>query len=64
MLDLLSKVSVVKDWVLARWAERTTWDGTVLIAVGVVGLVASPLVKLASWIAIGYGAWTLWKKEK
>ena len=64
MLDLLSKVSVVKDWVLARWAERTTWDGTVLIAVGVVGLVASPLVKLASWVAIGYGAWTLWKKEK
>jgi hypothetical protein len=64
MLDLLSKVSVVKDWVLARWAERTTWDGTVLIAVGVVGLIASPLVKLASWVAIGYGAWTLWKKEK
>ena len=64
MLDLLAKVSVVKDWVLARWAERTSWDGTVLIAVGVVGLLASPLVKLASWVAIGYGAWTLWKKEK
>ena len=64
MLDLLAKVSVVKDWVLARWAERTSWDGTVLIAVGVLGLLASPLVKLASWVAIGYGAWTLWKKEK
>ena len=64
MLDLLAKVSVVKDWVLARWAERTSWDGTVLIAVGVVGLLASPLVKLASWVAIGYGVWTLWKKEK
>ena len=64
MLDLLAKVSVVKEWVMARWAERTSWDGTVLIAVGVVGLLASPLVKLASWVAIGYGAWTLWKKEK
>jgi len=64
MLDLLAKVSVVKDWVLTRWAERTSWDGTILIAVGVVGLLASPLVKLASWVAIGYGAWTLWKKEK
>lgn len=64
MLDLLAKVSVVKDWVLARWAERTSWDGTILIAVGVIGLLASPLVKLASWVAIGYGAWTLWKKEK
>ena len=64
MLDLLAKVSVVKEWVLERWAERTSWDGTVLIAVGVLGLLASPLVKLASWVAIGYGAWTLWKKEK
>ena len=63
MLDLLAKVSVVKEWVLERWAERTSWDGTVLIAVGVLGLLASPLVKLASWVAIGYGAWTLWKKE-
>jgi len=48
---------------MARWAERTSWDGTVLIAVGVLGLLASPLVKLASWVAVGYGAWTLWKKE-
>ena len=64
MLDLLGKVSSVKDWALARWAERTSWDGTILLAVGVVGLLASPLVKLASWVAIGYGAWTLWKKEK
>ena len=64
MLDLLGKVSSVKDWALSRWAERTSWDGTILIAVGVVGLLASPLVKLASWVAIGYGAWTLWKKEK
>lgn len=64
MLDLLAKVSVVKEWVMARWAERTSWDGTVLIAVGVLGLLASPLVKLASWVAVGYGAWTLWKKEK
>jgi len=64
MLDLLAKVSVVKEWVLERWAERTSWDGTVLIAVGVLGLLASPLVKLASWVAVGYGAWTLWKKEK
>ena len=63
MLDLVSKVSFLKDWVMARWAERTSWDGTVLIAVGVLGLLASPLVKLASWVAVGYGAWTLWKKE-
>lgn len=64
MLDLLAKATFVKEWVLERWAERTSWDGTVLIVVGVLGLLASPLVKLASWVAVGYGAWTLWKKEK
>lgn len=63
MLDLVSKVSFLKDWVMARWAERTSWDGTILIAVGVLGLLASPLVKIASWVAVGYGAWTLWKEE-
>ena len=64
MLDLLAKATLVKEWVLERWAERTSWDGTVLIVVGVLGLLASPLAKLTSWVAVGYGAWTLWKKEK
>lgn len=64
MLEIYAKLGMLKTWVQERWAERTSWDGTVLIAVGVVGLIASPLVKLASWVAIGYGAWTLWKKEK
>lgn len=64
MLDLLSKVSAVKDWALARWAERTSWDGAALIAVGVLALIAHPLVNLAAWAAVVYGVWTLWKKEE
>jgi len=59
MLDL----ETLKSWVLARWAERTSWDGAALIAVGVLALIAHPLVHLAAWGAIGYGAWTLWKEE-
>jgi hypothetical protein len=51
-------------WVKDRAEERTSWDGTVLIAVGVVILIAGPLAKLAAWGAIGYGAWTLYKREK
>jgi hypothetical protein len=51
-------------WVKDRVDERTSWDGTVLIAVGVVILIAGPLAKLAAWGAIGYGAWTLYKREK
>ena len=51
------------DFVKARWAERTTWDGTVLIGVGLVALLFSPLIKGVAWGAIIYGAWTLIKGE-
>ena len=51
-------------WLKSRLKERTSWDGAVLIAVGVVILIAGPFAKLAAWAAIGYGAWTLWKREK
>jgi len=51
-------------WVKARADERTSWDGAVLILIGVVVLIAGPFAKLAAWAALGYGAWTLWKKEK
>ena len=52
------------NWVKSRIDERTSWDGAVLIAVGVVILIAGPFAKLGAWGAIGYGAWTLWKREK
>lgn len=57
-------ITLAKLWVQARLKERTTWDGTVLIAGGVAYLVLGPIAEVAAWAAIGYGAWTLWKKEK
>ena len=51
-------------WVKDRLDERTSWDGAVLIAVGVVVLIPGPIAKLAAWGAIGYGSWTLYKREK
>lgn len=56
--------TLAKLWVAERFKERTTWDGTVLIAGGVAYLVLGPLAEIAAWVAIGYGAWTLWKKEQ
>ncbi len=52
------------DWVKARWSERSSWDGTVLIGVGVVALLFSPLIKWVAWAAIIYGAWTLIRPEE
>lgn len=56
-------VTKVKEWIIARWSERTTWDGTLLIVGGVSYLVLSPLADYVAYASIGYGAWTLWKKE-
>ena len=29
-------LNLAKDWIMARWAERTSWDGGMLIALGVI----------------------------
>ena len=50
-------------WVQNRVAERTSWDGAALIALGVVILIAGPFAKIGAYAAIAYGAWTIWKKE-
>ena len=52
------------DWLKKILKERTSLDGTVLIAVGVVCVLFAPLVKWAAYAAIAYGAWTLLMKEK
>ena len=52
-----------KAWLLARWAERTSWDGAALVAVGLVVLFLGPFAKWAAWAAVVWGAWTMWTKE-
>lgn len=59
-MDMVNKV---KGWVNNRLAERTSWDGAVLIGAGVTFLIFKPIAPLIAYAAIGYGAWTLWKKE-
>ena len=56
-------IDTIKEWVSERFEERTSWDGAMLIAIGVIVLIAGPFAKLAAYIAIGYGAWTIWKSE-
>ena len=56
-------IDTIKEWVSERFEERTSWDGAMLIAIGVVVLIAGPFAKLAAYAAIAYGAWTLFKSE-
>tara|TARA_Y200000002_G_scaffold308946_1_gene265310 strand:+ start:666 stop:830 length:165 start_codon:yes stop_codon:yes gene_type:complete len=54
---------MIKKWIDDRKKERTSWDGAVLIIMGLLVLFLSPLAKIAAGIAIAYGAWTIWKSE-
>ena len=49
-------------WIKDRLKERTSWDGAMLIAVGMVGLMM-PL-DLVSYAAIVWGVVTLLKSEQ
>jgi len=53
----------MKNWVIKRISERTTWDGAALVALGVVVLIAKPIAGALAYAAILYGAWTIWKAE-
>jgi hypothetical protein len=54
---------MVKKWIDSRIKERTSWDGALLVALGLMVLFLAPLAKIAAGIAIAYGAWTIYKKE-
>lgn len=53
----------IKEWITARIAERTSWDGVSIIALSVAVLVASPLVKWIAWAGLVYGIYTLVKEQ-
>jgi hypothetical protein len=51
------------DWLKARLKEKTSHGGGALIAMGVIALVFKPLVGIAAWLAIAYGAYQVWTKD-
>ena len=56
-------IDFAKSWFIKRFKERTTWDGAILIGVGVVYLVIEPIGTIVAYGAIAYGAWTIWQQE-
>ena len=47
-------LNLAKDWILARWAERTSWDGAIIIGVSVGILIAAPIIEWLAWPALLY----------
>jgi len=54
---------IAKAWLLARWAERTSWNGAWLIGLATAFVIGSPFIKMVAYAAIAYGAWQIWLKE-
>ena len=56
-------ICIGANWIKNRISERTTWDGAVCIALGLLVLFLTPLAKIAAGVAIVWGLWTIWKSE-
>ena len=56
-----AKLDFVMSWVKSRLAERTSWDGAMIIGMSVLVLVAAPIIKMLAWPALAYGIFTLLK---
>ena len=40
------------DWMKARLAERTSWDGVTIVAMSLMVLVAAPILKMSLFITL------------
>jgi len=56
-------ITDIISWVKARLAERTSWDGGVIIGVSICALIASPFIKWIALAGIGYGVFTFIKQS-
>jgi len=54
---------MIRNWINKRLGERTSWDGTILIVAGISFLIFKPIAGLIAYIAISYGAWTIYESE-
>ena len=57
-------MSNILDWIKARLPERTSWDGGLIIAGCLAVILFGGLAKIAAWVGLAYGIWTLVKPEE
>ena len=50
------------DWIKARIAERTSWDGIAIVGMSLLVIVAAPIVKFLARPALIYGLWTIYQE--
>jgi len=57
-------VAKAKEWFDERIVERTTWDGTVIVAVCGSYILFESLIGMVAYAGVLYGLWTIWKEEQ
>lgn len=60
----IKKGESMLDWIKGRLGERTSLDGLGLILICGSVLLFGGLAKVAAWIGLIYGVWTLVQPEK
>lgn len=61
-MAIKEEVLIVK-FIKSLVKERTSWDGAMLIAICGSVILFGGLAKMMAWVGLGYGIWTLLKKE-
>ena len=49
---------------IEKLGQRSTWDGSVIIGISVLALLASPFVKYVAMAGIVYGCWRVYEQEQ
>jgi len=61
---MIDAFNIVAKWIRIQWDQKESWDGKILIIIGIIGLLIYRLVPLVSLVIIVWGIWTLLKKIK
>ena len=56
-------MEAVKDWIMDRVGERTSWDGLTIVVVCGSVILFGGIAKLLAWAGLAYGIYTLCKTE-
>ena len=48
----MNMLNNAKAWVMARWSERTSWDGGLIVGLSLSYLLLGGLVDLIAWVAL------------
>lgn len=59
----MNLLNIAKAWIMARWSERTSWDGGVIIGMSLAWIIFGGMIDWLAWVALGYGVFTFWKEE-